>query len=87
MATALQRLPKQLKGGLLINTLAFISCIALIKNGAYIDFVHLKDLLQQMTLGGVSQARLQQLLIQGKFTLDKVRNVRIWSLHPIVPYR
>ncbi|KAL7397250.1 hypothetical protein ABVT39_019213, partial [Epinephelus coioides] len=87
MATALQRLPKQLMGGLLINTLTFICCVALIQNGAYIDFVHLKDLLQQMSLGGMSQARLQQLLIQGKFTLDKVRNVRIWSLHPTIPYR
>ncbi|CAL8378236.1 unnamed protein product [Gadus morhua 'NCC'] len=24
---------------------------------------------------------------QGKFTLDKVRNLRIWSLHPTVPYK
>ncbi|CAL8275580.1 unnamed protein product [Arctogadus glacialis] len=61
MATALQRLPKAMKGGLLLNTLTFISCVAL--------------------------ARLQQLLIQEKFTLDKVRNLRIWSLHPTVYYK
>lgn len=76
-----------MKGGLLLNTLTFISCVALIQNGAYIDFVHLKELLQQMSLGGVSQARLQQLLILGKFNLEKVRNVRIWRLHPSVPYK
>ncbi|XP_073320001.1 uncharacterized protein [Pagrus major] len=87
MAMALQRLPKETTGGLLLNTLTFISCVALIENGAYIDFVHLKELLQQMSLGGMSQARLQQLLILGKFTLDKVRNVRIWSLHPTVSYK
>ncbi|CAL8380722.1 unnamed protein product [Arctogadus glacialis] len=87
MATALQRLPKAMKGGLLLNTLTFVSCVALVQNGAYIDFTHLKDLCQQMSLGGVSQARLQQLLIQGKFPLDKVRNPRIWSLHPTVPYK
>ena len=66
MATALQRLPMAMKGGLLLNTLTFISCVALVQNGAYIDFVNLKDLCQQMSLGGVSQARLQQLLIQEK---------------------
>lgn len=87
MATVLQRLPKEMKGGLLLNTLTFISCVALIQNGAYIDFVHLKELLLQMSLGGVSQARLQQLLILGKFNLEKVRNVRIWRLHPSVPYK
>ncbi|CAL8239964.1 unnamed protein product [Gadus morhua 'NCC'] len=87
MATALQRLPQAMKGGLLLNTLTFVSCVALVQNGAYVDFTHLKDLCQEMSLGGVSQARLQQLLIQGKFILDKVRNLRIWSLHPTVPYK
>ena len=87
MAMALQRLPIQMRGGLLLNTLTFISCVALIQIGSYLDFVHLKEVIQEMNLGCVSQARLQQLLIQGKFTLDKVRNVTILSLHQTNPLK
>ncbi len=87
MKVLLSRLPKKLHGRLLLNTLTFVLCVGAIMNGAYVDYNHLLQLLQEMSAGGMSQSHLQKLQILGKFTLEKVKNAVIWKLHPDLPYR
>lgn len=87
MATVLSRLPKKLQGGLLLMTVTFVSCVGAIMNGAYVDYNHLLQLLDEMSKAGMSQRHLQLLQILGKHTLEKVKNAIIWKLHPDVPYR
>lgn len=88
MAKSLERLPQAMAGtSTHLNTLTFISCLAIIQNGGFVDFVNLKQLLNDMSLGGVSQKNLQDYQILGRFINPKVKNVTTWNLHPTIPYR
>ena len=87
MAKTLQRLPPTLKGTFLVNVLTFISSVGMLQNNDYVDFNHLKDLLQAIGLQGMAQDKLQKLQILGKFTIEKVYRPIIWKLHHDIPVR
>lgn len=86
MRQLLARIPQSLKGGLLLKTLTFVSCVGAIQSGVYVDYRHLLQLVQEMSVGGMPQAQLQKLQILGKVTLEKVKNVVVWKLHPDLPH-
>lgn len=79
------RLPPGLKGSIHLRVLTFISCVGMMMNGYFVDYNHLRDLLQEIS-PIMSQAQLQKLQTLGKFTLSKVYIVLIWKLHESIPF-
>lgn len=86
MAKVLRRLPVQLGGELHLKVITFVSCVAMIMNGDYVDYQHLRTLLEEMS-PHVTQAMLQKFLIQSKFSLPKVYNFLVYKLHETIEYR
>ena len=87
MAVLLRRLPEKLKGQTLLNVLTFVSAVGAIQHGAYVDYVRLVEVLNEMSKGGISQWDLQKLRILGNLKLEKVKNAMVLCLHRDLPHK
>ena len=68
----------------LIRVLVFISCIALISQGWYVDYEHLEVLLGELTL---TQNRLKELEILSKFEFKNFNKFKLYKLHWTIPHK
>lgn len=83
----LERLPPMMTGRMQVTVLTFASSVGMIMNKDFVDYQHLRTLLEDMSQAGVSQAMLQKWRILSNFTLPKVFNIVIWQLHPDITFR
>lgn len=66
----------------IVLVMTFVTCIAFLESGRFIDYNNLKKLEQQLP---ICQYRLRLLEIQGKCLVNNVKNLRLWRLHPSIP--
>lgn len=66
----------------IVLVLTFVTCIALLESGRFIDYNNLKKIVQDMP---ICQFRLRLLEIQSKFLLNNVKNLKLYRLHPSIP--
>eukprot|EP00064_Thunnus_orientalis_P023174 superscaffoldBa00008508_g23405 len=77
-------LPNKMDHGEKLKALMFLSCIAFIENGDYVDFKALQDLMLTLPL---EQSKMQELRIQSRHSRPKVRTFMVWCLHDDIPCR
>lgn len=70
----------------MVTVLTFITCIARLMDGHYIDFYRL-DRLEKDLPRPVTQRLLQSLQIQDKFLLNNFNRFRLWRLHHSLPFK
>lgn len=68
----------------LIRVLVFISCIAFISQGWYVEYEQLEVLLRELA---ITQNRLKELEILGKFELNKFNKLKLYRLHWTIPHK
>ena len=68
----------------LIVVLCFVSCVALMMNGWYVDYSRLEKLLLKMP---VNQSKLKDLKIQSKLRMAKFNKFKLFRLHQTIPHR
>lgn len=64
--------------------LAFVTCVALLMNGCYVDYLNLSRLERKLPL---TQVMLRMLEVQCKFRLGNINTFTLWRLHPSIPYK
>ena len=70
----------------MITVLTFITCIARLMDGHYIDYYRL-DRLERALPRPVTQRLLQALQIQDKFLMNNFNRFRLWRLHHSLPFQ
>eukprot|EP00064_Thunnus_orientalis_P026271 superscaffoldBa00016092_g26768 len=80
----LVRLPNKMVHGEKLKTLTFLSCIGMIENGDYVDYVALRELTLDLPL---RQSKMQELHLQSHHSLPKVGPFVVWRLHEDIPCR
>ena len=65
-----------------VKILTFISCVAFLQEGRYVNFYSLNKLERDLPL---TQFKLRMLEIQSPFQLPGINNVKVFRLHPSVP--
>ena len=66
----------------LVEVLCFISCVALIMNGWYVEYSQLEKLIDGLP---IKQARLKGLEIQSKLLLSNFNKFKLFRLHSSIP--
>lgn len=66
-----------------VIVLTYVTCICLLMNARYIDYLNLSRLERYLP---VSQRKLQMLEILSKFRLDCVKTVNIFRMHPSISH-
>lgn len=67
-----------------VKVLTFISCVAFLQDGRYVNFYSLNKLERDLPL---TQSTLKMLEILSPFLLPGVNNVKIYRLHPSIPFK
>ena len=67
-----------------VQICTFVSCVAFLQQGIYVDYNLLSNLEQDLPL---NQLRLRQLEIQSKFLFPGIRIFRLWRLHENIPFK
>ena len=75
---------EKLEDNKLIDVLCFVSCIALMMNGWYVDYSHLEKLLREMP---IDQYKLKRLEIQSKLLMANFNKFKLFRLHHTIPHR
>ena len=70
----------------LVTVLTFITCIARLMDGHYIDYYRLGQLESNLPKP-VTQRLLQTLQIQDKFLMNNFNRFRLWRLHHSLPFK
>lgn len=70
----------------MFTVLTFITCVARLMDGHYIDYYWL-DRLERNSPRPVTQRLLQSFQIQEKFPLNKANEFRLWRLHHSLPFK
>ena len=68
----------------LIDVLCFVSCVALMMNGWYVDYSHLEKLLIELPL---NQNKLKGLEIQSKLLMVGFNKFKLFRLHHTIPHQ
>lgn len=66
----------------LVCIMTFITCVAFLESGKFIDYNKLRQLEDQMPM---SQRRLRDLEIQGQFLVNNMNKFMVWRLHHSIP--
>ena len=77
-------LPNKMVHGEKLETLTFLSCIGIIENGDYVDYVAPRELTLDLPL---RQSKMQELHLQSHHSLPKVGPLVVWRLHEDIPCR
>lgn len=67
-----------------VLVLAFLSGVALLMGGSYVDYLNLSRLERKLP---ITQLMLKMLEVQSKFLLNNIHTFRVWKLHPSIPYK
>ena len=67
-----------------VLVLAFVSGVALLMNGCYVDYLNMSSLERKLP---ITQVMLRMLEIQSKFKLGNINTLPLWRLHPSIPYK
>lgn len=70
----------------LLIVLTFVSCLARLMDGAFVDYYRLGRLLGDLPKA-VTQRDLQSRQIQSKFLLNGFNVYKVWRLHPSIPFK
>lgn len=65
-----------------IRILAFVSCVALLQLGRYVNYYSLSNLVRDLSL---TQSTLKMLEVQSPFYIPGINNVKILRLHRTIP--
>lgn len=68
----------------LVKVLSFVSCVALLMNGWYVQYESMEKLMRELPL---NQYRLRDLEIQSKFLLSHMNLYKVFRLHHSIPFR
>ncbi len=68
----------------LIDVLCFVSCVALMMNGWYVDYSHQEKLSLEMP---IKQYELKLLEIQSKLLMANFNQFKLFRLHHTIPHR
>lgn len=68
----------------LVDVLCFISCVALMKNGWYVDYSKLEQLMHEMP---TKQPKLKSLEILSKLLMGNFNKFQLFRLHENIPFR
>lgn len=68
----------------IVEVSTFVTCVALLHNGRYVDYARLAQLHQKLPL---SQHRLQQLQILDSTIMAGFRLFKLYTLHSDIPYK
>jgi len=66
-----------------VKVLVFVSCVALIEQGRYVDF---RNIGKVVGLLPISQPDLQSLEVLSKFTIVGLNTHKVYRLHPSIPF-
>lgn len=75
---------KQLTREQLLNVLVFISAVACMQQGIYVDYEKLAKIEYDLP---IDQRKLQSLQIQSNIMFPRLKKPRIWTLHKGIPYK
>lgn len=67
-----------------LKQLTFLSCVGMRMNGDYIEYIQLRELVRELTF---PQSVMQRRLIQSQELIHQVTALKVWKLHPSVPYK
>lgn len=70
----------------LVTVLTFVTCVARLMAGHYVDFYNLERLERSLPKP-VTQRYLQSLQIQDKFLLKNFNKFRLWRIHHSLPFK
>ncbi|XP_073770363.1 uncharacterized protein isoform X2 [Danio rerio] len=76
--------PENMERAKLLQVCTFVSCLALLKQGVYIDYGKLTTLAASLP---ISQQKLKMMQIQAPILHEGFLNPKIWRLHPSVPFK
>lgn len=65
-----------------VRVMTFITCVALLESGRFVDYDKLYRLLQDLSL---TQRDLRDIEIQSKFLLNNMNKFMVWRLHYSIP--
>ena len=68
----------------LVLEITFITCVAFLEHGQFVDYNRFRDLHDEMP---IKQRRLRDLEIQGKFLVNNMNKFMVWRLHESIPHR
>ena len=75
---------EQLDDNKLIDVLCFVSCVALMMNGWYVDYSYLEKLLLELP---IKQYKLKGLEIQSKLMMVNFNKFKLFRLHHTIPHK
>ncbi|KAK9977039.1 hypothetical protein ABG768_018860 [Culter alburnus] len=84
LSHVLGRLPQNLDYNSVLTVARFVTSIAMLQNGDFVNFQELASVIQDLPL---SQVRLQSLQILSRFLLKHFWGVRVWRLHETIPHK
>lgn len=67
-----------------VKVLAFVTRVALLMNGLYVDYLNFSRLERQLP---VTQTMLRMLEIQCKFQISNINTLKLYRLHSSIPYK
>ena len=68
----------------LVKVLSFVSCVALLMNGWYVEYEQLEKLMRELPF---NQYRMRDLEIQSKLLLSNFNTFKVFRLHHSIPFR